>query len=144
MRRLALMLMVVALTMGVMVAPAGAGGSGSEVGSWLAVDVEGSFWQINVSASGHINSIDSGTFPCEGYRTHLWGALEAVDENLFTVASLDLRCLAGPFKGTTFTGFGGNDLIYDPVMDTLLWPNPDPFRDVVACRRPCDPYDFVP
>jgi hypothetical protein len=100
MKRLILVLVVLALMMAVMAAPAGADGDNEVVGSWVAIDAEGSFWQMAVSASGRINSIDSGTFPCEGYRTHLWGELEAIAENLFVFSSLDLRCLAGPYKGS--------------------------------------------
>jgi hypothetical protein len=143
MKRLILVLVVLALMMAVMAAPAGADGDNEVVGSWVAIDAEGSFWQMAVSASGRINSIDSGTFPCEGYRTHLWGELEAIAENLFTFSSLDLRCLAGPYKGTTFTGFGGlQEWVYDPVTDTLTSDNPDPLPDTTFCRRPCDPYDY--
>jgi hypothetical protein len=109
------------------------------VGRWVANDVDDSFWQMSVSASGHVNSIDSGTVPCEDYRTRLWGELESTGENLYVFTSLDLRCLAGPSKGTTLTGFGGSEVVYDPVMETLTMDNPDPWDDTTFCRMPCDP-----
>lgn len=108
------------------------------VGRWVANDVDDSFWQMSVSASGHVNSIDSGTLPCEGYRTRLWGELEPTGENLYVFASLNLRCLAGPLKGMTLTGFGGSEVVHDPVMETLTMDNPDPWPDTVFCRRTCD------
>lgn len=132
------LLAVAGLMFAVMTPAAADNGTHDMRGRWVANDVDGSFWQMSVSASGHVNSIDSGTLPCEGFRTRLWGELESTGENLYTFASLDLRCLAGPLKGTTFTGFGGIDVVYDPIADTLSMDNPDPWLDTTFCRLPCD------
>jgi len=143
MKRSLLVLVALAMMMTMAAAPAGADSPNELAGRWLAIDVEGSFWQVTFSASGRFNSIDSATIPCEGYRTREWGAVEKVGDNQFVASSWYLKCLEGPLEGTVFDLPGGL-WIYDPVTDTILQLNPEPFRDVTFCRRPCDPYDYVP
>jgi hypothetical protein len=132
------------LAAGMAVAPASADAPSDLRGAFVAIDVEGSFWQVSFSASGRFNGIDSGTLPCQGHRTRTWGALEEVTNNEFVATSFNAQCLQGPLKGTVFNFGPGWHLIYDPVEDTILTPNEDPYRDVTFCRRPCDPYDYVP
>jgi len=144
MKRSLLVLVALAMLMTMVAAPAGADRPHDLTGSWLAIDVEGSFWQVTFSASGRWNSIDSSTAPCEAYRSRLWGSVEPVGDNEFVASSFYVKCLEGPLEGTVFDFGAGWQLIYDPVADTILTPNPEPFRDVTFCRRPCDPYDYVP
>ncbi len=138
------LLLSLGLAASLTVAPAGAGAPSDLKGAFVAIDVEGSYWHVTFTASGRWNGIDSGTFPCEGYRTRTWGTFEEVGDNEFIGASFNARCLEGPLEGAVFNFGPGWELIYDPATDTILTPNPEPFRDVTFCRRPCDPYDYVP
>ena len=109
----------------------------------MAIDVEGSFWHLTLSPNGRWSGIDSATFPCDGYRSREWGAVEEVADNHYIASSFNVRCLQGPKTGTVFD-LAGVPFIYDSVEDTILQLNVEPHRNVTFCRRPCDPYDYVP
>ncbi len=134
-------LLVAGLNVG-LAAPAGADGAGDIVGSWVAIDADDSFWEVSFSASGHWNGMDSATGPCEGHRSRTWGELERVEGDQYTF-SVDIRCLAGPKKGSEFSFGNIFVLFYDEAANTLVQFTGEEWQDVTFCRRPCDPYRYV-